>query len=378
MRCYVPTTRHYDMNADMASEYESNHEPAFDAARLLLDRLGVAPEQLIRGERTQRPMPNFADYIHQVSKAVPSGALRVYSPYWKRIRNAWGHRRIDEPSALEITQFAQQVKASAMLRKNSRGGRSAAEHFVASMRCIYRHAEADNLLSESRNPARRVTKPRRVASTRRALPESALTEINHIAATTGNDPALDGILLRLHEETACRRGGALALLLADLDDEHCLVRLREKGETVRWQPVSPTLMAKLRSHAEHRRGTEPTPQLLRYQDGRPITRRRYDYLWDRLGKYLPWVAIQQVSTHWLRHTTLTWIERNFGYAIARAYAGHEAGTGADATVTYIRADIAELARALTILTGESHPLASSSGPASTTDTLTQPDDLLLD
>jgi hypothetical protein len=30
-----------------------------------------------------------------------------------------------------------------------------------------------------------------------------------------------------------------------------LIFLREKGETVRWQPVSPTLMAHLRRHAEH-------------------------------------------------------------------------------------------------------------------------------
>lgn len=26
--------------------------------------------------------------------------------------------------------------------------------------------------------------------------------------------------------------------------------------------------------------------------------------------------------HWIRHTTLTWVERNFGYAVAKAYAGH--------------------------------------------------------
>lgn len=31
----------------------------------------------------------------------------------------------------------------------------------------------------------------------------------HIAATTGNDPVLDSLLVRLHIETACRRGGAL-------------------------------------------------------------------------------------------------------------------------------------------------------------------------
>jgi integrase/recombinase XerC len=50
--------------------------------------------------------------------------------------------------------------------------------------------------------------------------------------------------LRLHTETACRRGGALALRPADLDPDQCLILLREKGETVRWQPVSPTLMGR--------------------------------------------------------------------------------------------------------------------------------------
>ena len=35
-----------------------------------------------------------------------------------------------------------------------------------------------------------------------------LAEINQIAATTGDDPELDTLILRLHTETACRRGGA--------------------------------------------------------------------------------------------------------------------------------------------------------------------------
>jgi hypothetical protein len=39
-------------------------------------------------------------------------------------------------------------------------------------------------------------------------------------------------------------------------------------------------------------------------------------------RHLPWARTQQVSIRWLRHTTLTWVERNFGYAVARAYAGH--------------------------------------------------------
>lgn len=72
------------------------------------------------------------------------------------------------------------------------------------------------------------------------------------------------------------------------------------------------------------------------------------------------MATQQVSTHWLRHTTLTWVERHFGYAVARAYAGHtDSGSDPGATNTYIRANLTEIATALAALTGEQHPLASA-------------------
>jgi integrase len=130
-------------------------------------------------------------------------------------------------------------------RRNSRGGRSAAEHLIAALRCLDKHAEQDGLINPAGNPARKVEKPRRLPSTRRAAAGKRLAEINHAAAATGDDPELDTLLLRLHTETACRRGGALALRPQDLDPEQCLILLREKGETVRWQPVSPTLMAAL-------------------------------------------------------------------------------------------------------------------------------------
>jgi len=160
---------------------------------------------------------------------------------------------------------------------------------------------------------------------------------------------------------ACRRGGALALRPQDLDPDQCLVLLREKGETVRWQPVSPTLMARLVQHGRERHAV-PVGQLLRYADGRPITSRRYDHLWTRIGRHLPWVGTQQVSMHWIRHTTLTWVERNFGYAVARAYAGHtDSGGDTGATSTYVRASLAEVAAALAALTGEPHPLVTTEG-----------------
>ena len=239
--------------------------------------------------------------------------------------------------------------------------RSAAEHLIAALRCMYKHAQEDGLIDLADNPARKVEKPRRLPSTRRAVADKRLAEINHAAGTTGDDPELDTLLLRLHTETACRRGGALALRPADLDPEQCLILLREKGETVRWQPVSPTLMAALLGHAGERHAPADG-QLLRYRNGRRITYRRYDHLWERIGRHLPWVRAQQISMHWIRHTTLTWVERNFGYAVAKAYAGHtDSGSDTGATATYVRATTHEVATALAALTGEPHPLATQEG-----------------
>jgi integrase/recombinase XerC len=268
-----------------------------------------------------------------------------------RVLDHWAQRRLDEPRPSDIQQLVEQVKGQRVVRRNGRGGRSAAEHLIAALRCLYNHAVADGYLSEADNPARRVTKPRRLPATRQAVPDTRLAEINQIAATTGNDPALDTLLLRLHTETACRRGGALGLRPVDLDPEQCLIRLREKGETVRWQPISPTLMAYLQLHARERHAPKDG-QLLRYLSGRPITHRRYDRLWERIGAHLPWVATQQVSTHWLRHTTLTWVERNFGFAVARAYAGRTTTDSDGTTTTYVRATLHEVAVALAALTCE--------------------------
>jgi integrase/recombinase XerC len=126
---------------------------------------------------------------------------------------------------------------------------------------------------------------------------------------------------------------------------------------VRWQPVFPTLMARLVQHGQDRHAP-PGGQLLRYADGRPITSRRYDHLWIRIGRQLPWVRTQQISTHWIRHILPT---SYFGFATAQTYAGHEDhGRGGKAMATYIRAGLPEVATALAALTSEDHPLAVSS------------------
>jgi integrase/recombinase XerC len=335
-----------------------SREAAVGAALILLERMGLSAADLTAAPTDRAKIPTFAQYVPVVSAAVTAGTRRAYGSYWNRIVEHWGGRRLDEPSPSEIRQLMVHVKAHVVARRNARGGRSAQEHLVAALRCLYRHAQDDGLIAEADNPALKVAKPRRLPSTRRAVPDTRLAEINQAAATTGNDPELDTLLLRLHTETACRRAGALALRPRDLDPDQCLVLLREKGETVRWQPVSPTLMARLAEHGQERHAP-PGGQLLRYASGQPITSRRYDHLWVRIGRQLPWAATQGISTHWLRHTTLTWVERNFGYAVAHAYAGHAGGGGdAAATSTYVRASLSEVAAALAALTGEPHPLTT--------------------
>ncbi|GIF45834.1 hypothetical protein Afe04nite_03730 [Asanoa ferruginea] len=81
-----------------------------------------------------------------------------------------GERRLDEPTPTEIEALRGRIQAGVVTRRNGRGGRSAAEHLVAALRCLYRRAEADGLIRESQNPARKVTKPRRLPSTRRRRP----------------------------------------------------------------------------------------------------------------------------------------------------------------------------------------------------------------
>ncbi|CAM4041632.1 Integrase [Nocardia ninae] len=326
------------------------------AALQLISRLGLTVEDLAGGLVVGTPIPTFRDFITRLRAALPVTTVRNYGTYWRIIEDNWGERLLDEPTATEIDQMVKEHRCCAVVRANSRGGRGAAANMVSAFRCLYRHAERDGLIHPSENPASKVDRPRPLPSPRHALTFEQVQDIGRVASTTGNDGELDALIVRLHIETACRRGGVLALTLNDLDREDCLVQLREKGETTRWQPVSPLLMSKLIEHVD-KRGGEHTQQVLRYRDGRPVGRRRYDYLTERIREHLPWAAKLQVSAHWIRHTTLTFVEREFGIAIARAFAGHTDKAGNGAIFTYTRAGLIEVAEALTALTGQPHPLA---------------------
>ncbi|XVV00752.1 tyrosine-type recombinase/integrase [Actinosynnema sp. CA-248983] len=303
------------------------------AARLLISQLGLTPEDLMW---VPTDLPTFRDYVPHVIAASGGGAKRTYSTYWTSITKTFGDKRLDEVTPSEIEALMRHMVDNRLVRRNDRGGHSVAEHLISAMRAIYTRAINDKLLPPHHNPAGAVPKPRRRPNTRHGLSPAEVTTLADAVTTSGHDAVLDTLLFRLHLETACRRGGALALREDDIEPTTCLIQLREKNSTIRWQPVSPTLIASLLEHRRHRGNDTPTPE--------------------------PWVAARNISTHWLRHTTLTWVERHYGPSIARGYAGHAHPRSDDITAVYTKPTIADLATALAAYTHEPHPLASTPPP----------------
>lgn len=167
-------------------------------AKDLLTQLGVTLADLHDGETPTAVVPTLADYLPCVIEAAGSGANRTYGSYWTRMVSVWGARPLDQISASDIEAMQHQMAATARSRRNSRHGRHAGEHVIAAARAIYNRAIADGLIEASASPAHRVTKPRRLPSTRRALTAHELDQIN--AAARGErrlprrDPATDRLL----------------------------------------------------------------------------------------------------------------------------------------------------------------------------------------
>ncbi|MDO3649835.1 tyrosine-type recombinase/integrase [Nocardia mangyaensis] len=329
---------------------------ALAAARLLLAQMGIAATDLID---TAPTAPTFAEAIPRVRARLTAGTARTYGTHFDLLESRWANRSLGGPTHHELEELAQMVQANARTNRASRGGTSAVEHYVSAVRCIYRYAEEAGWIRPQDNPARKLPIPTRRASHRYAIPSGQVAEICQIAATSGDDPELDSLILRFHLETACRRGGALAMRPQDLDRDQCLVFLREKGGSDRWQPVSPTLMRHLHDHASTRHAPF-NGQLLRYHHGRPITGRRYDYIWSRVSESLPWVATQGV-THTLaapHHADVgrTHIQLRRGTSFRRAPRKDHWHN------RYLRQSPSARSRGRTSrLTGEPHPLARGAG-----------------
>lgn len=171
---------------------ETAPDPALLATtRHLLHELGLDPTVLATLSRPATAMPTFTDYLPRVRAAASPGTLRTYGTYWDRMERLWGERRLDDITATDIEALLRILIATAVRRRNHRAGRNTGESLISAARAIYNRAIADGLIESKNSPAHRVTKPRRLPSTRRALTQFELAQIYAATRTSGNDVILD-------------------------------------------------------------------------------------------------------------------------------------------------------------------------------------------
>ena len=332
-------------------------------ARIVLDEaraLGLDLADLIAADAAGAELPTMSSYIAEIAPTFTARTAATYRPYWRLAAAALGEHRLAEITVVELIAVVEEAGVRATRNRPSSTGRSSRETCVTALRAFFGRAVAAGLTPI--NPAAMLTKPRRVRSRRRALDDNELSQLLDAVRTTSNDPELDLLLIRFHLETGARREGALNLRYRDLDPERATVRLREKGDNEREQPVSPALLALLQRHTEAPCGHHLDDPVLRTRNGTPITARRYDTIFDRARACLPWAERTPVSAHVLRHTAITAVGRLAGYPVAQAFGGHAPPS---VTGRYLHATITEIAAAVAILTGQAHPLATAhDGPTS--------------
>jgi len=284
-------------------------------------------------------VPLVGDFAAEAAALLVGRTLDTYRHHIQRLIAELGHRRLDEVSLLDLERVAGKARADAMDHPSSRHGYGAQESFINATRFVFRCGVKAGHLRDS--PAAGLARPRRRRSPRRALSGDELRSLFNAVLATSRDPGLDLLVLAFARETASRRQGILHLRRADLSPAPSVV-LYEKFDERREIPVSTALLGALRVHADERApGCE---DVFHYADGRCLTERRFDTIFHRVNRVLPWASALGVSLHWIRYSTLTDVRMTSGERVASAYAGHGDQAGG-ITAQYTRASFEELQHA---------------------------------
>jgi len=245
-------------------------------------------------------------------------------------------------------------------------GQGAREMCVQALSTLFARMVEDGLID--RSPANGLKKGTRSASRRRALTDSELAQVFDVVASGGDDPVLDLAITWAEFELGARRGGILTLSVGQLDPVTQLIHLLEKGNRLDAQPCSLQLIEFLLTLAASRGGDacvpgsphyDPNAPVFYFKDSIPdtphrVTGRRFDTLHRRVQVALPWANSMSYSGHALRHTIATMVERQAGFETARKMLRHARVRTTD---TYTEASTADVARAISAITAQNHPLA---------------------
>jgi site-specific recombinase XerC len=257
-----------------------------------------------------------------------------------------------------------------LLRSDGRGAR---EQFLQASRWMFVWLGDDDKVKA--NPAAKLKLPPRQEAGSRSLTEEEFLEVYGVAVSTGQDPTLDGLILRHLLIQAVRRGALLDTTCGGLDVEGRRIRYwDQKKQTWRYRPTTPTHMADLLTHAlargprvaaspaatpeERQHGisalTDTSPVFYGRPvdafdaDGnfvsrevRPITRKRIESLFARVRRNLPWTERIELRCHDVRHTSGRMVYRAADQQAAKLHLAHDGGSTTD---HYLKERLDELAK----------------------------------
>lgn len=284
-------------------------------------------------------MVSVHEAMPSVLAAVPRPSLRTYASGLSLLARDFGDRDVQQVSVLELRALRDEIEHTTgeriVVRARSTGrrlrsydsrsfGQGAASNFVMAARFFFRYAIDAGWAPSS--PAEALVPPKRHPAVRRPLTSEELAEIWKVATTTGQDPQLDGHLLTFLRHTAARRSGALNLAVGHVEPARGRVLVSEKYGDTRALPLSASLGWELLDFAASRGSTRASDPVFRYRSGTPLTRRRFNSLFDRVDRHTDFTEALDVSAHWIRHTTLADIAAVSDVRVAAAYAGHAPGS----------------------------------------------------
>jgi site-specific recombinase XerC len=313
-----------------------------EVLRSLATSLGLGPADLRRiAEQFEVPHTvSVAEFAPVAIERCGPKTRPCYAVHIRRLVEAHGDRRLDEITTDDLAALRDRIRADVAAAKIARAestgrllvsgdpdahGHGAAENVVRAVRFLFKLAVDRRLITYS--PAAAVKIPTRPPAPERPLTSDELQEFAVVACTTGNDPHLDGLLFEFHRKTAARREGALNLRVCDLDARGGAVTLTEKFGRSRRLPLDAEFISRLVAHATSRGATSQGDKVFRSSRGTPISRKRYEYLYNRLDAHTTWSGMLDVGIHWIRHTTLDDVRTVTDERTAHTYAGHTDASG---------------------------------------------------
>ncbi|MGR7027249.1 tyrosine-type recombinase/integrase [Geodermatophilus sp. URMC 62] len=267
---------------------------------------------------------------------------------------AWWARR----HAMQRTTVRNAKREADGRVQHDHDGRGAQEAMVQACRWLWEEMRRDGVVEA--NVARDVRMPTRQERVARSLDVPDFVTLHSLATTTGDDPALDGLILRHMVIQATRRGGVLSLRCRGVNRDDCTITYwDEKRDTYRTRPSTPEHLDALVAHALERGPRMPAPpdapeELRRTgipalspndpvfyyrpedtfdadgyfvrRQARPLTRKRFETLFGRIRRHHPGFDARGLRPHDIRHTSGRLFYEAGGEAAAKLQLAHDGGS----------------------------------------------------